>query len=484
MLFRQIVDPKLAQYAYLIGCQQTGEAIIIDPERDIDRYVEIAAEEDLEIVAVTETHIHADFLSGSREIVERLGAKAYLSDEGDADWKYQWANDPNYDVQLLEDGDVFRIGKIEFKAVHTPGHTPEHMAFIVTDVGGGADEPMGMLSGDFVFVADLGRPDLLESAAGHVGAMEPSARTLYDSVQGFLELPDYLQVWPGHGAGSACGKALGAVPETTVGYERRFNAGIAAAMRGQDAFVESILEGQPEPPLYFARMKKDNKVGPAILGQLPQPRELSATELAGLAGNSEVAVVDARLDRQAFMAGHLPSSLYAPMDRTFNTIVGSYVEAGMPIYLILEPHQVDEAVRDLVRIGLDDIVGYATPGTLAAVAETHTLDTIPIIGFDEALTMANEPAAKLLDVRRMTEFEEGHLEDAQCIAHTQLLARADEVAAGGKVVLYCRTGSRAASASALLERLGHDVVYVDDEIAKVAPELLLTGAGTEVPAVT
>lgn len=474
MLFRQIFDPKLAQYAYLIGCQQTGEAIIIDPERDIDRYLAIAADEELKIVATAETHIHADFLSGSREIVERTGAKAYLSNGGDADWKYQWANDPNYDVQLLEDGDVFRVGKIEFKAVHTPGHTPEHMAFIVTDVGGGANEPMGMLSGDFVFVADLGRPDLLESAAGHVGAMEPSARTLYKSVQRFLELPDYLQVWPGHGAGSACGKALGAVPETTVGYERRFNAAIAAAMSGEDLFVESILEGQPEPPLYFARMKKDNKEGPTILGELPQPRELSAPELAALAGKKDVAVVDTRVDRRAFMAGHLPSSLYSPFDRTFNTTVGSYVEAGVPIYLVIEPHQVEEAVRDLVRIGLDDIVGYATPQTLGAVGETLALNTIPVVGFEEALTMANEPTAQLLDVRRMTEFNEGHLDDARCIAHTRLLARADEISPEGRVVVYCRTGSRAAVASALLERLGHTVAYVDDEIALVAPDNLTT----------
>ena len=188
------------------------------------------------------------------------------------------------------------------------------------------------------------------------------------------------------------------------------------------------------------------------------------------------------------MAGHLPSSLYAPIDRTFNTIVGSYVAASvagsMPIYLIIESHRVEEAVRDLVRIGLDDIVGYATPQTLAAVAETMTLDTIPVVDFAEAQALADEPAAQLLDVRRKTEFDEGHLHDAQCIAHTRLFARAGEVEPASRVVVYCRTGSRAAAAAALLERLGHDVAHVDDEIARVAPEELVTEPPTEIAAVT
>ncbi len=482
MFFRQVFDSKLAQYSYLIGCQQTGEALVIDPERDVDRYVAMASEEELEIVATTETHIHADFLSGSRELAEQLGARVYLSDLGDPDWKYAWASDPTYDVSLLKDGDTFRIGKIELRVMHTPGHTPEHIAFMVTDFGGGADEAMGMLSGDFVFVADLGRPDLLESAAGYRGMMEPSARTLYHSVQGFLELPDYLQVWPGHGAGSACGKALGAVPETTVGYERRFNAAIAAAGRGEDAFVLSILEGQPEPPLYFARMKRDNKEGPRILGGLPHPRGLSPAELIELADRADVAVVDTRTDRSAFMAGHLPSSLYAPMDRTFNTIVGSFVEAGVPIYLIIDDNKVEEAVRDLVRIGLDDVVGYATPETLAEVALSLPLATIEVIDFERALEISRQPATHLLDVRRMSEFRAGHLSGARCIAHTRLVARADEVELGARQLVYCRTGSRAAAASALLRRLGHDVAYVDDQISNVPQSHLETGARVGVAA--
>ncbi|MEX0599042.1 MAG: MBL fold metallo-hydrolase, partial [Rhodothermales bacterium] len=242
MLFRQIFDPKLAQYAYLIGCQQTKEALIIDPERDIDRYVDLAEAEGLNIVGVAETHIHADFLSGAREFAERFDITLYLSDEGDEDWKYEWVRGTRgdgrpYDVTLLKDGHSFTIGNIEIQAVHTPGHTPEHLSYLVTDRGGGATSPIGIATGDFVFVGDLGRPDLLEQAAGMHGLQEPSARMLYGSLPEFTKLQEHLQVWPGHGAGSTCGKALGAVPTTTVGYEKRYNAALAVAEEGETAFV-------------------------------------------------------------------------------------------------------------------------------------------------------------------------------------------------------------------------------------------------------
>jgi hydroxyacylglutathione hydrolase len=193
MFFRQIYDEKLAQAAYVIGCQKTGEAIVIDPERDIDRYEALAKANGLRIVAAADTHIHADFLSGVREFAEK-GARAYLSDEGDADWKYQWLDKKSlggrYDAVLLKDGDIFSIGNIQFRAIHTPGHTPEHLCYEVTDRGGGATEPMGIATGDFMFVGDLGRPDLLESAAGIVGKADSSARTLFQTMQRFAQWPD------------------------------------------------------------------------------------------------------------------------------------------------------------------------------------------------------------------------------------------------------------------------------------------------------
>ena len=462
MLFRQIADPKLAQYAYLVGCQRTGEALVVDPERDIDRYVTAAEAEGLRITAVTETHIHADFLSGARELAERTGAKLYLSDEGDADWKYQWTEDGAYDVTLLKHGQRFHIGKIEFEAVHTPGHTPEHMSFLVTDHGSGMTEPIGLLSGDFVFVGDLGRPDLLESAAGIEGAMEPSARRLYDSVQSFLELPDFVQVWPAHGAGSACGKALGAVPSSTVGYERRANASIEAATRGQEAFVQMILDGQPEPPLYFGRMKQLNKEGVPLLAELPSPPRVSAAELTAAAQRPDTVILDTRRDRSAFMAGHVVGSLYAPLDKSFPTIAGSYVRPGELIYLVIEQNRLEEAVRDLARIGLDGIAGFAVPAVLEGASD---LVATRVLDFGEVARRLENPAVQVLDVRRAAEFRVDHVPEATNVAHTRLLDRLGELPKEKELLVHCLSGARAAAASALLEREGFRVGYVDDAFA-------------------
>lgn len=465
MLFRQIVDNKLAQYAYLVGCQQTGEALIIDPERDVDRYLELVEEEGLTITAVAETHIHADFLSGARELAERLPeVKLYLSDEGDADWKYQWTRDGDYDVTLLKDGDIFKVGNIEIEAVHTPGHTPEHLSFLVTDRGGGAAEPMGIVTGDFVFVGDLGRPDLLESAARVQGMMEPSARRLYHSVRDFLKLEDHVQVWPGHGAGSACGKAPGAVPQTTVGYERQYNAALGAAEEGEDAFVDAILEGQSEPPLYFARMKQLNKEGVPVLGELPRPERLSAGRLGALAGSREAVVIDARHDRRAFMARHLPGSIYVAFNRAFNTAVGSVVaDAEQPIYLILdEERNLEEAVRDLIRIGFDNIAGYATADDLDAYAEqggqTASIDVIDIEALEEHRQAED---AHVLDVRYSSEYASGHVPGAQNISYTRLAERLGEVPADKKVLVHCGSGARASVATSLLAREGRQVTLVE-----------------------
>ena len=358
MFLRMVYDDKLAEAAYLIGCQRTGEAIMIDPERDVDRYEKIASANGLRIVAVAETHIHADFISGGRELAEK-GAKVYVSDEGDADWKYQWLDKKmgggGYNHRLLKDGDTFAVGNIEFKAVHTPGHTPEHLCFMVTDRGAGADKPMGVATGDFVFVGDLGRPDLLESAAGFAGKADPSAHRLYQTVRKFMAWPDYLQVWPAHGAGSACGKALGAVPQSTVGYEKMFNASVLAA-KTEQGFVDFILDAQPEPPLYFARMKRDNKIGPRVLGGVPTPRELSVDDLKKVV-EKKAMVIDTR-SWAAFKQGHLPGALHLPLNNTFNTDAGSLIGEHDVIHLIIEPSRVDEAVRDLIRVGLDKFCGW------------------------------------------------------------------------------------------------------------------------------
>lgn len=465
MLFRQIFDPKLAQYAYLVGCQRTRAALVIDPERDIDRYLALAAEEGLEITAVAETHIHADFLSGARDLADATGARLYLSAEGEpAGWGYGWAKG-RIDVTSLTDGDTFRVGNIEIRALHTPGHTPEHLSFLVTDHGSGAATPMGIVTGDFVFVGDLGRPDLLEAAAGEAGAQLPAARALYGSVQRFLALDDALQVWPGHGAGSACGKSLGAVPQSTVGYERLYNAAIDAARAGAERFVASILDAQPEPPLYFARMKRLNRGGVPPLAALPSPRALAPAELGSLPAGA--VVVDTRPDRSAFMAAHLPGALYAPLDRQFNTTVGSFVtDPEAPLVLVAPAPRIEEAVRDLVRIGYDRVVAYVTYETLAAYFEAGgEAASIPEVDF--GAVVGRDAAASVVDVRREAEFAAGHVPGAVNAAHTRLAGRLDEVPEGRRLYVHCQSGARAAVASAFLARAGYDVRYVNDDFSNL-----------------
>jgi hydroxyacylglutathione hydrolase len=322
---------------------------------------------------------------------------------------------------------------------------------------------MGMLTGDFVFVGDVGRPDLLETAAGQEGAMQSSARTLYDSVQRFKSMPEYLQVWPGHGSGSACGKALGAVPESTVGYELRYNPSIKASGSEQQ-FVDFILEGQPEPPLYFARMKRDNRGGPRVLGSLPNPQKITVEELTNRATQEGSVVIDTR-ERTAFMNGHLKGTLLSTYNKAFNTVVGSYVEEDEDIYLVIEEDNLEEAVRDLIRIGLDNIKGYVTPDELeqylAGAIDVESVDTIT---FDDASKLVEETEYQALDVRKLTEYNEGHVPGAFNIAHTRLLDRKEELDKDKTWLVYCRTGSRASVASSLLHRDGYKIKYIDDDV--------------------
>ena len=459
MFMRMVYDDKLAQAAYLIGCQKTGEAIVIDPERDVDRYIDLAKANGLRIVAAAETHIHADFVSGSRELAERVGAKVYVSDEGDADWKYQWLDKKqgggSYDYQLLKDGDTFKIGNIKFQALHTPGHTPEHIVFLVTDLGAGATEPIGVATGDFVFVGDLGRPDLLESAAGVQGMMEPSARRLYGTIKKLDAIPDFVQVWPAHGAGSACGKALGAVPTSTVGYEKRFNPALKAASSEQ-GFVDFILAGQPEPPVYFANMKRDNKVGPRVLGALPIPPKVTAGCLRGL-DTGKVALVDTR-PWDEFRKGHVPGALWLPSGKSFNTDAGSIIKDTEEIYLIIEPGRLEEAVRDLIRVGLDRFGGWFDASDIELYPDAkHAFATIDEVDSQKAAEMLEAQRVRVLDVRRATEYAEGHISGATNIAHTRLATRMDEVPQGSKLLVNCKLGGRSAVASAYLKRQGFDV---------------------------
>ena len=452
MLFRQIEDPKLAQYAYLIGCQRTGEAVVFDPERDVDRYIDLAAREGLRIVAVAETHIHADFLSGARELAERVGAHVYVSGLGGDDWQSRWVGP--YKHTLLKDGDTFRVGNIEFRAVHTPGHTPEHMSYLVTDHGGGATEPMGMITGDFVFVGDLGRPDLLESAAGVEGIAEPSAHALWRSASRFVKLPDWIQVWPAHGAGSACGKALGAIPQSTVGYEKAFSPALRL-VGDEAAFVKDILAGQPEPPLYVARMQALTRDGVPVLGKMPEPPVV--TDVAAHAAQWEkpgTVVVDLR-PWAAFRDGHLPGALHAPVGKMLPMVVGSYVKPEERIVLVCDPSRAPEIIRDLVRIGYDHWVAVVPPEAMAAAPGLVKSREISAAEANAALD-----GAFVLDVRGATEHAAAKVEGAHHVAYTRLVPRLHELPRDRRILVHCALGGRSAAATAMLDRLGFDAVNV------------------------
>jgi hydroxyacylglutathione hydrolase len=475
MFLRQITDSSLAQNAYLIGCQRTGEAVIVDPERDVDRYLKVAAENDLRITAVADTHIHADYLSGARELMEHHGVNAYVSAEGGEEWQFEWAKG-NPKAHFLRDGDSFHVGKIELKALLTAGHTPEHLSFLVTDHGGGATEPMGLLSGDFIFVGDVGRPDLLESAAGQAGQMEPSARTLYSSLRATGGLPEHLQILPAHGAGSACGKALGAIPTSVLGYERLFNPAFKKALtEGEDAFVKEILAGQPAPPRYFARMKRDNKAGPALLpeGRLPQPKHLTMAELSAFLGAPKSAVLDLRADRAAFMQRHVKGALLAPLaGGKLPIVAGSYLEEDAQILIIVhDPSELDEAVRQLIRIGLDDVAAWVT---LAETQEVNDalMATQAYITTDQLHdALAAQSQALVLDVRGADEYSERHVEGALNIPHTRLAARIAEVPTDRRLYVHCGSGLRASLATAYLAQQVRDVVLVDGAFEKIASNL-------------
>jgi len=473
MFLRQLFDPYLAQYAYLVGCQRSGEALVIDPERDVERYHRLAEENGLRITAVAETHIHADFVSGAREFAADSGVRLYLSAEGGEDWSYRWPKD-RAGVHYLKHGDHFMVGKIRVEAVHSPGHTPEHLSYLITDLGGGADSPIALATGDFLFVGDVGRPDLLESAAGMVGVMEPSARTLQSSLSERLKgLSEYLQILPGHGAGSACGKALGAVPTSTLGYERRFNAPLRLAERDAEAFVGEILRGQPEPPLYFATMKRVNRDGIQVTGGVPEATRLEPGAAATLLEASHTRVLDARDDRRLFASGSLPGAIHAPLHGPyFSSAAGSYVGEHDAILVVVESQEdADLAATQLYRIGLDGLVGWVHPEDWQAAGQAWVPgERVEFEHFDPAAAAAQ---GLILDVRTTAEFEQGHLEGALSIPYTRLLARIDEVPNDRKIFVHCGSGRRASPAASFLRSRGFDAVHIDgvcSECERIAEE--------------
>ncbi|MFL5540911.1 MAG: rhodanese-like domain-containing protein, partial [Longimicrobiaceae bacterium] len=460
MLLKRFYDDKLAQASWLVGCSATGEALVVDPNRDVEQYVAAAQREGLRVTHVTETHIHADFVSGTRELARRTGAVPHLSAEGGDDWRYGWGDEEK--AVPLRDGDRFSVGNVRIDVMHTPGHTPEHLCFVVTDTAV-ADRPMGVFSGDFVFVGDVGRPDLLERAANQAGTMEAGARTLFRSLRRFAgALPDWVQLWPAHGAGSACGKALGAVPQTTLGYEKLFNWGLAEA--DEEAFVRAVLAGQPDPPMYFAEMKRINRDGPPVLGGFHAPRRLPDAMLAELA--SAGTVVDTRRG-DAWAARHVPGTLSVPLGKSFTTWAGSVVPFGRTFALIVEEESAGEALRDLAMIGLDQCEGVFAPEAVDAWVRAHgPAGRVSDLSPDELESRRPTGTIEVVDVRNTSEFDAGHLAGAVNLPLGRLAERLGELPRGRTLAVHCQSGARAGVAISLLRARGFDdVVHLSGDFA-------------------
>jgi len=337
--------------------------------------------------------------------------------------------------------------------VHTPGHTPEHLSFLVTDSAEAA-EPMGVITGDFVFVGDVGRPDLLEKAAHLADTAVAGARQLYRSLGWFKQLPDHLQVWPGHGAVSACGKGLSAVPQSTVGYERRYNWALGAG--DEETFVRQVLAGQPEPPRYFGHMKRINREGPPVLGALPLPERVGERRMVALLAGGAT-VVDTRPGAE-FAGGHLPGSLNIPLGRSWVTYAGSILRYDRDLYLVLadpRPEVAAGLVRGLVSIGLDRIRGYLSPDVLEAWgAEGRPLATTQLVTAQELAARRGTRPVTVLDVRNQSEWAAGHLPGALLVPLSELPDRLGEIPEDGEIVVHCQGGARSAVAVSVLMASG------------------------------
>jgi len=448
MLFERIEDPGLSQYSYVVACERSKDAVVVDPRRDVDVYLDFAAERGLAIAHVLETHVHADYASGARELAERTGARLWESvyDEGET---YAFA----FPHEDLAEGDRVEVGNVRLEPLHTPGHTPEHLSFLVYDGARSREVPQLLLSGDFLFVGSLGRPDLLGEDAKLALAKRQFA-SVREKLRG---LPDGLEVHPGHGAGSMCGAGMSARPLSTLGFERIANPYLDPGLT-EAAFVEKLLGASPPFPPYYRRMKVLNSAGPPSLNGLPGLATIGAEEFRDLAGDGHV-VVDLR-DQLAFGGGHVPGALGIGVEGSLSTWTAWVVPYETPILLVAEsPGDVEPAVRALVRVGLDDVRGSLEGGMEAwreAGFPIETVEQVDVRELRRRLASGGGPA--LLDVRGDGEWEGGHIESAVHVMGGFLEDRLDEVPRGDGVAVVCGSGYRSTVAASVLKRNGFDKV--------------------------
>lgn len=439
MYFAQHYLECLSQASYLVGDESTGQAVVIDPRRDVSEYLEDAATHGLRIVGVVNTHFHADFLAGHLELAQATGA-----------WiGYGSAAQAEYPIRHLADGERIALGDVVLQVMHTPGHTPESISVLVYEHA--QDEvAYGVLTGDALFIGDVGRPDLLASIG--VSADE-LAHLLYDSVQHkLMGLPDAVRVFPAHGAGSSCGKNLSTELQSTVGQQRAFN--YACQPMSEADFVALVTAGQPSAPDYFGYDAILNRQEHSLYDP---DRAVTALGLAALGEplTARAIVVDAR-DPQTFAAGHLLAALNVPADGRFAETAGMVLSPEGQVVVVTERGQEQEVATRLARIGFDHVVGYVVDieehlvrhPELAARASRLTATAL-------ARLASGDGAPVILDVRNAVEREAGQIEGSLHIPLAELRRRVDELPTSRPVVTYCASGWRSSVAASLLLREGH-----------------------------
>ena len=435
----RVFTPGLAQVAYLVADEAAGVAAVIDPRRDIDAYTDWAAARGVRIAAILETHVHADFVSGARELAAATGAPIYVSRLGEQDFPHE----------ALDDGGEVAVGRLRLKALWTPGHTPEHVAYLLLDPAAG-EGPRALCSGDALFVGEVGRPDLL----GEEQTQRLAGQLFHTVTERLARLPDDLVVYPGHTAGSACGKKIGDAPSTTIGQEKLVNYAFQA--RRKDEFVRMVLGGMPAPPTYYAVLKQMNKAGPPLLADLPAGAPLSPEQVDERQAGGAL-VIDASAP-DAFGTGHVPSAVFAGLGPNFTAWLGWLAPYDRDLILVLDRDEDFAAARtELRRIGLDRVAGFLAGGLgawRAAGREVATLPQLTVRELRERLDAGEDLA--VLVVRGDDEVQGGHIAGAR---HTfaGAIARGGDAPVGGAgpVAIICGSGYRSSVVSSLLHRRGH-----------------------------
>ena len=436
MKIKQFEVPGLAQYSYVLSSE--GKAIVIDPMRDFDRYTEYATEQGVAIKYVTETHIHADFASGALPLAEAVGAELALSSYEQEPYHYSMEH------YALRGGDALHVGKLRLVALHTPGHTPEHLSFVLFDEERDASQPLALFSGDFLFVGSLGRPDLLGEEVKQALAHE-----LYRSLRKRIaSLPDGVQLYPGHGAGSLCGAGMSERPESTLGYERLSQPLFKLE---EEAFVREILASVPPMPSYYTRMKELNCKGASSVADLPGKVTLTPARLSALLADESVTVIDLRRP-EAFGGAHIPGVLNIGAGQNLSLWAGWMLDPEQRFVLVNDKGDDEASRRSLVRVGLDHIEGFAQKGMPAWIDSGLEFTRTTQLSTKEVAE--RKPDTKVLDVRSQKEWSSGHIQGAHHIPLGELKERMQEVGNDAGIIAVCGSGYRSSIAASLLQANG------------------------------